>query len=176
MAVGRAEGSARPRDLAGPGSVSSVGPGISPGKRGLGVMSDLQLALTRLVSGPGDSLERWSRSSHCPLDPLGGMHRTSSCWPQARQGHPGGPQPRVGEESRLEESVTPKMKTTCRAWLSLKPQTHSSLPLPLLLPSRSSPGCGVWGGRDQRPSGGELQRQGWLSDGCQALSLLPHQS
>lgn len=51
------------------------------------------------------------------------------CWPQAKQGHPGSPQPSVGEELRLEEPVTPKMKTTCWAWLSLKPQAYSSLSL-----------------------------------------------
>lgn len=107
---------------------------MSPGKRGLGLMSEPHLTLP----GPRDSLETWLRPTHCLLALLGDAQDIFHlCWPKARQGHPGSPQPSVREESRLEEPVTPKMKTTCWAWLSLKPQAHSSLsasfaPQPLL--------------------------------------------
>lgn len=105
------------------------------------------------LPGPRDSLETWLRSTHCLLALLGDAQDIFHlCWPKARQGHPGSPQPSVQEESRLEEPVTPKMKTTCWAWLSLKPQAHSSL---CLFCSPATPfqgvGCGETETRGHQP-------------------------
>lgn len=58
--------------------------------------------------------------------------------------------------------------------LALPQATGPQLPLPLLLPSHSFPGCRVWGGKKPEDIGGEFKRQMSLPDGHQALSPLHH--
>lgn len=49
------------------------------------MMSEPQLALNRLLTGLGDSLETWPRSTYCLLALLG-MHRIPSVYAGRRQG------------------------------------------------------------------------------------------
>lgn len=135
------------------------------------MMSDPQLALTRLLSGPGDSLERWPRSDHCPVAPWRHTgHLLVAVLAPGKAGSPWQPPAPCGRGIQAG-GVSHTQNENHMLGLALPQAAAPQFPLPLLLPSRSSPGYRVWGGGNQRPSVGELKRQVWLSDGHQALSL-----